>query len=235
MLWNSISDSAIAVVALKAHDYTINGVISGLLLLKCLLLNSKVQASHNALLIIRKLGKALYIMREVDYDVTKFIHVYRGLINDLNSLGKSFEHGKVHIEEAFLDHPNEQFVRYTQAQQDNNRENFPGNTMEQLMDKAQEKMDHIALMQAQKDAEQVPTKEEVLALRAEVATLKKTVNKFKKGDNKKEGKPNDKSSDSSTKGSDDSKKKKKKEKPKRIGRGARHKAQAVIPRQASHH
>ena len=42
MLWNSISDSAIAVMALKASDYTINGVISGLVLFKCLLINSKV-------------------------------------------------------------------------------------------------------------------------------------------------------------------------------------------------
>ena len=127
--------------------------------------------------------------------MTKFVHIYRGLLNDLNSLGKSFEHGKTHIEEAFLDHPNEQFVRYIQAQQDNDRENPPGNTMEQLMDKAQEKMDHIDLTQAQKDAEQAPSKEEVLVLRAEAATLKKTVNKFKKGNNKKGGKSNDKSSD----------------------------------------
>jgi hypothetical protein len=63
MLWNSISDSAIAVMALQASDCTINGVISGLLLFKCLPLNSKVKASHNASLIIRKLGKALCMMQ----------------------------------------------------------------------------------------------------------------------------------------------------------------------------
>ena len=155
-LWNPISDSAVAVMALKAHDYTINGVISGLLLFKCLLLNSKVQASHNALLIIRKLGKAVYIMQEAGHNVTVFINIYRGLLNDLYSLGKTFEHGKTHIEEAFLAHPNEQFVRYIQAQQDNDRENPPGNTMEQLMDTAQEKMDHIDLIMAQKAADQAP-------------------------------------------------------------------------------
>ena len=67
-LWNSISDSAIAVMALKASDYTINGVISGLVLLKGLLINSKAQASHNASLIIRKLTNALFIMREANCD-----------------------------------------------------------------------------------------------------------------------------------------------------------------------
>ena len=157
MLWNSIADSAIAVMALQASDYTINGAVSGLLLFKCLLLNSKVKASHNASLIIRKLGKALYIMREVGHDVTKFIFIYRGLLSDLNALGQSFEHGKTHIEEALLDHPDEQFVRYIQTQQDNDRENPPGNTMEQLMNKAQDKIDHIDLMKAQAAAEGAPT------------------------------------------------------------------------------
>ena len=86
------------------------------------------------------------------------------------------------MEEALLDHPGEQFVRYIQNQQDNDRENPPGNTMEQLLNKAQDKMDHIELMKAQAAAEGISSKEEVLALRAEVATLKKSVNKFKKGD-----------------------------------------------------
>jgi hypothetical protein len=213
MLWNSISDSAIAVMALQSADYTVNGAVSGLLLFKCLLLNSKVKATHNASLIIRKLGKALYIMREVGHDVTKFIFIYRGLLNDLSALGQTYLHGKTHVEEALLDHPDEQFVRYIQHQQDNDRENPPGNTTEQLLNKAQDKIDHIELMKAQAAAEGVPSKEEVLALRAEVQTLKKTVNKFKKGDkDKKGGKSSDKSSDSSTKGSDDSKKKKKKDK-----------------------
>ena len=115
MLWNSISDSAIATMALQSADYTINGAVSGLLLFKCLLLNSKVKATHNASLIIRKLSKALFIMREVGHDVTKFIFIYRGLLSDLSALGQSYLHSKTHVEEALLDHPDEQFVRYIQA------------------------------------------------------------------------------------------------------------------------
>jgi hypothetical protein len=56
--------------------------------------------------------------------------------------------------------------------------------LEELLDKAQAKMDHIDLMEQQKAAEQAPKQEEILALKAEVATLNKTVNKFKKGNRK---------------------------------------------------
>jgi hypothetical protein len=94
MLWNSISASAVAVTALKAHYYTINGVISSLLLFNCLLINSKVQASHNAGLLCRKLTKALQLMREAGHNVTDFINVYRGLIDQLNQVGQTFDDGE---------------------------------------------------------------------------------------------------------------------------------------------
>jgi hypothetical protein len=103
--------------------------------------------------------------------MTKFINLYRGLLDQLNQVGQTFEDGKAFIEKAFLDHPNEQFVRYIQAQQDNDRENPPGNTMEQLLDKAQAKMDHLDLMEQHRAAEQAPKQEEIVALKAEVATL----------------------------------------------------------------
>jgi hypothetical protein len=67
-------------------------------------------------------------MQEAGHSVTKFINVYR--------VGQTFKDGKAFVKEAFLDHPNEQFVIYIQAQQDNDRENSPGNTMEQLLNKA---------------------------------------------------------------------------------------------------
>jgi hypothetical protein len=50
-------------------------------------------------------------MREAGHNVTKFINVYRGLLDQLNQVGQTFEDGKAFVEEAFLDHPDEQFVR----------------------------------------------------------------------------------------------------------------------------
>ena len=43
-LWNSLSDAATAIMALRHEDYTINGFVSGILLLKCILLSSMVEA-----------------------------------------------------------------------------------------------------------------------------------------------------------------------------------------------
>jgi hypothetical protein len=49
-LWNSLSDTATAIMALRHEDYTINGFVSGLLLFKCILLSSMVEAVQGNML-----------------------------------------------------------------------------------------------------------------------------------------------------------------------------------------
>jgi hypothetical protein len=60
MLWNCITDAATAVMALKTEDFTIIGVTSGLLLVKSLLIHSKVDTVNDPGLIHRKMTKALH-------------------------------------------------------------------------------------------------------------------------------------------------------------------------------
>jgi hypothetical protein len=55
-------------------------------------------------------------MQETGHNVTTFIIIYRGLIDQLSQVGQTSKDGKAFIEEAFLGHPDEQFVRYIQAQ-----------------------------------------------------------------------------------------------------------------------
>ena len=78
MLWNSISDAAVTVMSLRTADFTINGVTSGLLLFKCLLIDNKVNAVNDPSLIKRKMTKLVDLICSLNHDVRKFNITYRG-------------------------------------------------------------------------------------------------------------------------------------------------------------
>jgi hypothetical protein len=122
MLLNSISDNATTFMALRSEGHTLNGVMCGLLLFKCLLIHSTVHALNDPALIRRKMARALQLMSDMGHNITKFNIAYRGLQDQLTQCGHTFPDDKTFVEEADLDHPNEQFVRYIQGQQDNDRE-----------------------------------------------------------------------------------------------------------------
>jgi hypothetical protein len=82
-------------------------------------------------------------MHSLNHNVRKFNQACRGLEEQLSQCGQVFTDGKVFTEEAYLDHPNEQFVRFIQMMQDKDRLNLPGNTGHQLIDKGQAKIDQI--------------------------------------------------------------------------------------------
>jgi hypothetical protein len=77
MLLNSISDKATAVMALRSEDCTLNGVMGGLLLFKCLLIHSKVDALNDPALIHKKMASAFQMMRDMKHTITKFNTAYR--------------------------------------------------------------------------------------------------------------------------------------------------------------
>jgi hypothetical protein len=58
-LWNSLSDAATSIMALRHEGYTINGFVSGILLLKCILLSSMVEAIQDHGLLRRQMTQAL--------------------------------------------------------------------------------------------------------------------------------------------------------------------------------
>jgi hypothetical protein len=66
-----------------------------------------------------------------------------------------------------------------QAQQDSDRENPPGNTAEQLLNKGRAKSDQLEILEQHK-AVDASKQEEMVALKAQVETFKKAVNKFKR-------------------------------------------------------
>jgi hypothetical protein len=164
---------------LRTGDFTINGVISGLLLFKSLLIHSKVNAVNDPSLIKRNTTKALELMRSLNHDVRKFNIAYRGLDQQLSVCGQVFADGKTFIEEAYLDHPNEHIIRFIQMLQDRDRMSPPGKTGDQLMDEGQAKIEQIEQAEQHRTMEN-SKQDEVVALKAQVDTLTKAVNKFKK-------------------------------------------------------
>jgi uncharacterized membrane protein YgcG len=178
-LWNSLSDAATAIMALRHEDYTINGFVSGLLLFKCILLSSMVEAIQDHGLLCRRMTQALAMMRALKHDIKAFNLQYKDLIRQLAQQGDTFPDGKVFVEEAYLDSPDEQFVRFIQHLQDQGRMNPPGRNTQQLMDLAEGKVNQMKVLAEHKATD--PGKEpQLLALKAELDNLRKAVNKFKK-------------------------------------------------------
>jgi hypothetical protein len=95
MLWNSITDAVTAVVALRTSDFAVNGVTSGLLLFKSLLIHSKVNGVNDPGLIHRKMANAFDLLHSLNHDVRKFNQAYRGLDQQLSQCGQVFTDGKV--------------------------------------------------------------------------------------------------------------------------------------------
>ena len=148
----------------------------------------------------------------------------RGYESQLAACGQTFPDVKTFIYEAYLDHPNEQLVRFVEMLQDKDRMTPPGYNASQLMDEVQLKMD--AIEQAEKHKALKNSKQdEVVALTAQVDKLTKTVNKFKKKakKDKKSDKPSDSSSNSDGKGKRKQQSKERKgSKCKALSRGAQH-------------
>jgi hypothetical protein len=124
-LWNSLSNAATAIMALRHEDYTINGFVSGILLLKCILLSSMVEAVQDHGLLRRQMTQALTMFRALKHNVKAFNLQYKDLIRQLAQQGGTFPDSKVFVEEAYLDSPDEQFVRFIQHLQDQDRMNPP--------------------------------------------------------------------------------------------------------------
>jgi hypothetical protein len=104
---------------------------------------------------------------------------YNDLIRQLVQQGGTFPDSRVFVEEAYLDSPDEQFVRFIQHLQDQNRMNPPGRNTQQLMDLAEGKVNQMQVLAEHKATD--PGKEpELLALKAKLDNLRKAVTKFKK-------------------------------------------------------
>ena len=179
MLWNSISDNAVTAMSLRAADFTVNGMTSGLLLFKSLLINSRVDATHDPMLIRRQMTELVDLIRSLGHDIRKFNLQVRSYQSQLAACGQTFPDVTTFIYEAYLDHPSEQLVRFVEMIQDKGRMTPPGHSADQLMDEVQLKKD--AMDQAEKLKALKNTKQdEVVALKAQVDTLTKSVNKFKR-------------------------------------------------------
>jgi hypothetical protein len=123
--------------------------------------------------------QALGMIRALNHDIKAFNLQYKDLIRQLAQQGGTFPDGKVFVEEAYLDSPDKQLVRFIQHLQDQDRMEPPGCTMEELMNLAEGKVNQMKVLEEHK-ATDTGKQQELLALKAKLDTLKKAVHKFKK-------------------------------------------------------
>jgi hypothetical protein len=101
------------------------------------------------------------------HNVKAFNLQYKVLFRQLAQQGGSFPNSKVFVEEAYLDSLDEQFVRFIEHLQDQDRMNPPGRSMQQLMDLAESKVNQMQVLAEHKATD--PGKEpELMALKVEL-------------------------------------------------------------------
>ena len=137
-------------MTLRHEDYTINGFVSGLLLFKCILLSRMVEAMQDHGLLHRRMTQALAMIRALRHNVKAFSLQYKDLIRQLAQQGGTFPDSKVFVEEAYLDSPDKQFVRFIQHLQDQDRMNPPGRNTQELMDLAEGKVNQMKVLEEHK-------------------------------------------------------------------------------------
>ena len=113
---------------------------------KCILLSSMVEAVQDHGLLRRQMTQALAMMRALNNDVKAFNLQYKDLIRQSAQQGGTFPDSKVFVEEAYLDSPDEQFVRFIQHLQDQDRMNPPGRNTQELMDLAEGKVNQMKVL-----------------------------------------------------------------------------------------
>ena len=105
-----------------------------------------VEAVQDHGLLRRRMTQALAIFRSLKHNVKAFNLQCKDLIRQLAQQGGTFPDFKVFIEEACVDSPEEQFVRFIQHLQDQDRMNPPGQSTQQLMDLAEGKVNQMQVL-----------------------------------------------------------------------------------------
>jgi len=198
-LMNSLSAAGRAKVSVWEDDYTVQGIKSGVLLLKKIIQISMIDTNATASHIRTQLASLDTYIGTIDSDISKFNQHVKSLVNQLHMRRETTTDLLTNLFKGYLAASDKQFVEYIKKKKDEYEEGSEIPT-DRLMTLAENKFK--ILVQNQEWKAPSPEEAQILALKAELESMKRNrgkkdnkVNKDKKANNKakkngkKEGKP----------------------------------------------
>jgi hypothetical protein len=178
-LMNSMSKAGKSKITVWKHDYNINGLPSGALLLKVIIRESHIDTRATVRHIRAKLASMSTYLPTVNYNITDFNRYVRELLDSLHARGETTQDLLANLFEAYKTAADKDFVSYIKMKEndyDEGKEVDPYVLMHQAQNKYKAMIDDKTWA--------APTKEEekIIALEAKITKLtsKKNPQKDKK-------------------------------------------------------
>jgi hypothetical protein len=169
-IMNSLSQDAKHRIGVWADDYTIEGEIQTLLLLKVIIRESRGDTNHRKLVLRQQLSSLDLKVESLGWSITKLHTHVKDTVEDLTALGETTQDLLANLFKAYAKVPDDEFVLYvnTKRQVYDEGTNY---TPEQIMtfagDKYKQRVEDKTWIAPSKD------QEKIVALEAAVAKLSK--------------------------------------------------------------
>jgi hypothetical protein len=169
-IMNSLSQDAKHRIGVWADDYTIEGEIQTLLLLKVIIRESRGDTNHRKLVLRQQLSSLDLKVESLGWSITKLHTHVKDTVEDLTALGETTQDLLANLFKAYAKVPDDEFVLYvnTKRQLYDEGTNY---TPEQIMtfagDKYKQRVEDKTWIAPSKD------QEKIVALEAAVAKLSK--------------------------------------------------------------
>jgi hypothetical protein len=169
-IMNSLSHDAKHRIGVWADDYTLEGEIQTLLLLKVIIRESRGDTNHRKLVLRQQLSSLDLKVESLGWSITKLHTHVKDTVEDLTALGETTQDLLANLFKAYAKVPDDEFVLYvnTKRQMYDEGTNY---TPEQIMtfagDKYKQRVEDKTWIAPSKD------QEKIVALEAAVAKLSK--------------------------------------------------------------
>jgi hypothetical protein len=169
-IMNSLSQDAKHRIGVWADDYTIEGEIQALLLVKVIIRESRGDTNHRKLVLRQQLSSLDVKLESLGWSITKLHTHVKDTVEDLTALGETTQDLLANLFKAYAKVPDDEFVLYvyTKRQLYDEGTNY---TPEQIMtfagDKYKQRVEDKTWIAPSKD------QEKIVALEAAVAKLTK--------------------------------------------------------------
>lgn len=193
---NSLTETARTRVASRKEEYTLNGLIDGLLYFKAIIKTASVDTRATTTTLRNKLASLDHHMQEVSSNVSTFIVDVKSWQQSLLARGETTNDLMVNVFRGLKACSDTTFVRYITRKEDDYNEGQDV-TVDALLDLAGNKYE--SLIEAGEFNQPTDEQKKIVALTAQLEKLGKTSKSFAQNKDKKSGKPSKDGQQKSTK------------------------------------
>ena len=176
---NSLTEKAYQTIVSDRSAFTVNGVESGLLLLKVVLEEASVQTAQDPELLRTQLSQAKQYFVKFKYDVPEFSEWVKTTVGKLHQQGEDTQDLRAHLFTALKSSNDPEFNKYITDQSDYIRDNPSEEySWKKLLSRARSKYDALQLDKLNGSAPEAD--DPILALTSQIKEHTKIINKLQK-------------------------------------------------------